>query len=146
MERVAIYYLNTLLKKEVCYVENEHMINNKLYFLNRPIIRITKETLACVKEDNISNKYKTFIHCDDFYDVSHGIERELIIWALTLYDPTLLLLSKLKAQEHVLIKNEKNAIIKLALIDAYRKNLTMKELTFLNDNVKLLPTWLQPYK
>lgn len=147
MERFAIHYVNSQKMQQVCYVQTESMIASTLQHLHYiDVLKVTKETLSCVKEDILDEKYKTCIKKDKYYTPS-GYALTFITWALTLYEPNLYTIDKLK---YTLFTNDTkdsySNLLKLALTDLYRKNLTIKDLNYLHSNIKLLPEWLQPYK
>lgn len=68
-----------------------------------------------------------------------------------MYEPNINIVSKLRANEKVLLKkdnkkdNKNNNIVRLALINLFTKRLTTTELEYLHKNIPLLPEWLQPY-
>jgi hypothetical protein len=81
----------------------------------------------------------------DIYEIPiNSKEYELIIWAVKLFYPHCdvdYLLNK-----PIVKPKDKNHLIKLALINLFRQQLTMIQLNFIYETIPLLPRWLQPYK
>lgn len=73
-------------------------------------------------------------------------ENVYVVGELKMYEPCLNLINDLLTGEKILINKCNNHIIRLSLIDLFRKKLTMNELEFLHHNINFLPSWLQPYK